>query len=315
MLDQLRRIIKRYETLAFALYDQLEADPKGARAMLAHVHDNRTVRDNPVRMDHAFFFPVTTRWSGGEVLTAADFDRIEWTVPLDGRDAVVRYNKMDINRPSAVLKAETAVRSLPRAWDRAVLGDILSVFRDNPLAYDGQNFFDTDHDHPAGKGTYTNILSTTTNVTTPGSPTFDEVKAILSEAKALFVTNRTIDAQLLSSAEIANNLVVITHNALHFQAFELVRSQSVRSNIVNEHAGTFTLYMDAQPASGGENYIEFLWADPGGPKPVFFVIDQDPSLEAWETPMATGYYNVGLRNGIYGVKPAFPQSSLQARLT
>ena len=51
----------------------------------------------------------------------------------------------------------------------------MNVFRVNGLAYDGQNFFDTDHTHPASKGTYSNV--TTPNWNTTSAPTFAEAAA------------------------------------------------------------------------------------------------------------------------------------------
>ncbi len=315
MLDQLRRLLIQYATLAYSLYDGLELDPTSAIGQLAITRDNRRTRENPVRMEQAFVFPQVAAWSGGKIISGADFDRIQWVVPLAGKSASVPYDKLNIGRPSAQQILEEYVRMLPMAWNRAVLADLMAVFRDNPLAYDGQNFFDSDHEHPAGKGSYSNLLSSTVNVTTPGEPTFAEVQALIREARQLFVANMTIDAQLLRAGELTNAMVVIVHNAAHWSMFERVRTEAQVSNVANPYVNTFQLWLDAQPASGADNYIEFLNLLPNGPRPAFYVPDLDPKLDAWEDPNQAGYVHVGLKDGIYGVKPGFPQCALQARLT
>ena len=188
---------------------------------------------------------------------------------------------------------------------------MLEVFRKNPLAYDGQNFFDADHAHPGDKGTYSNILDL--DFAAPGAPTVDEVKALLDAARTRFSTNLTIQSEVIDAARLDENLLVIVHNATHFSTFNKVRTKPRFGLEENEHQGTFTLLQDQRPTAGQENYVEVVFTEANGPRPAFLVLDQDPVLDAWESDrFGNEYVAVGLK-GIFGVKPGYPQTSLQAQ--
>lgn len=310
MLDTLRKHLRQYRTLAMDLYDRLEADANQVRNLLALTIDNRTERANPVRLDEDFVFPEVYAWADQREAGGA-IDRLEYVVPIRGYNASVPYNKVNIGRPDTVAKLGRIVPKLPPAFMRTQTKLLMNVFRLNPLTVDGQNFFSTAHVYPAGKGTYDNTIDTP--FSTIGSPTFEEAKTILHNARARFATNFSIQAEVLSAAEMAAAMVVIVHNSAHWSVFEQVRTQQTRSNITNEMFGTFNLLFDANCTVGQENRIEFVLALPNGPRPAFLVIDMDPALDAWED---DGYHNdevaIGLQ-GMFGVKPAHAVCAIQAQ--
>jgi len=314
-IDALKREVKTYREVAYNLYEQLEADPAQIKNLLAISMDNRQAKENPVRIQEAMFFPEVYSWHD-QVVAGAELDKIDWTVPLKGYDAFVPYNKVNIGRPSSVHKLDRIVPRLPEAWMRKQVAEIMNVFRVNGLSYDGQNFFDTDHTHPASKGTYSNV--TTPNWSTTSAPTFAELVSCMDEVRARFVTNLALDAEVIDGSKFANSLVVIAHNATTWAMFEQLRvAQLVPSSTEpNLWKGGFQLLLDNKPTSGQTDYVEVVLALPGGPRPAFFVLDAEPVLDAWETnQVPNGYVAVGLTEGIFGVKAGYPQTAIQVRPT
>lgn len=310
MIDSLKRQLVQFRTLAIDFYDKLAASPEEIRNRLAIVVDNRGERQNPVRMDEDFFFPVVHGWED-KAATIEGLDKIEFVVPMKGYDAFLPYNEVNIDRPDTVARLERMVPRLIPAFFEMQTRLIMNVFRKNPLCYDGQNFFDINHSHPGNKGSYSNVLTPT--FADAGNPTIDEVKALLHEVNGRMVVNLAIDTEVVDGEKVSKMLVVVVHNVAHWSKFELVRTMDKFDDNANEFKGTFKLLLDMKPTSGQENRIEFQFAAPGGPRPAFLVPDKDPVLDAWETNrVPDGYVAVGVK-GIFGVKPGFPQGSVQAR--
>lgn len=314
-IDAFRREVKNYREYSTSLYDQLEADPASLKNLLALQVDNRAAKENPVRIQEALFFPEAIAWTDQRI-AGADLDKINFTVPLAGYDVFIPYNKVNIGRPHTVHKLDQIIPRLPEAWMRKQVGVMMDVFRTNPLAYDGQNFFDTDHTHPAGMGTYSNV--TTPNWTTPATPTFAEASAALAEVRAKFAAILSVQAEVLDLSKLSQGLVIIVHNSAHATTFEQLRTLLFVPGTTepNPWKGGFTLLIDNKPTGGEEDYIEMVMALPGGARPIVLVVDTEPVLDAWETnQIPNGYIAVGLTDGIFGVKPAFPQSAVQVRPT
>jgi hypothetical protein len=126
------------------------------------------------------------------------------------------------------------------------------------------------------------------------------------------MVNLSLEAEILSAAEVSKNIVIIAHTMEVFTALNLVRTMSIFNNIPNELVGTFQLMYD--PNSGAPTKLEAVLAEPGGARPVFFVPDKDPYLDAWESDaVRNGYVATGLR-GQWGFKPGMPQTAVQMTL-
>lgn len=310
MLDFLKRQLVHFRTLVLDTYDKLEAAPDLISKSFAITVDNRRDRMNPVRLDEDFFFPSVHGWES-QAATIAGLDRIEFTVPMKGWDAFLPFNNVNIDRPDTVAKIERLVKRLPEAYFRNQTRLLMNVFRKNPVCYDGQNFFANAHVHPGGQGTYDNTIAH--GFATAGSPTVDEVKALLHAIMSRFITNLAIQSEVIDGSSLYKNLVVVVHNATHHAVFERVRTMPRIDTFENEFVGAFRLLLDNQPTAGQENYIEFQLTEPNGPRPAFLVLDKDPVLDAWnEKGLPDGYTAIGLR-GIFGAKAAYPQGSIQAQ--
>jgi hypothetical protein len=308
-ITTLKREIRQYNTQAFAVYDQLEN--LSLLPMIAQIHRNVS-RNNPVRFDHPFLFPVAYEWRD-EGVSIDGFDRLEWTVPLTGYRVDIPYNRIDIGRPETVANLQDAISRIPAAWDRLKVKLALDVFRSDAVCYDGQAFWYASHTHPAGQGTFSNMLAPNWVSTT--SPTVTEAIEFLDSAKARLATNLTIQAEVIDASQMDRDLVVIVHNDTHYQMFNRVRTMAVlgTDNEPNRHYGTFALWLDKKPTSGEETYIEVFWAGAGAPRPVIFVLDQEPTtLDVYENSRyGNEYVSIGWK-GIFGIKAGYPQAAVQA---
>lgn len=307
-IETLRREVRRYRTMALDIYDQLSGD-QTARDALAHVLDNRRDRDNPYRLEEMFHFPEVYAWEDHPTSTEM-MDRIEFVVPMRGYSAFVPWNAVNIGRPSNAAQLEEMVRRLPPAYLRSQTRAIMEVFRRNPISYTGQDFFSQAHPHPGeDHGLFSNVLPL--NFANPAVPTPDEIKDLLDRVLERFAVNLNIESEVLMDGQVRSNLLVIVHNPRHYSQFRKVREKARFGLEENEHQNTFEILVDRRPSAGQENWIEFVHRDGEGPRPAFLILDRDPRLGAAESDrVEPGYAEINY-GGIYGVKPAFPQSSLQ----
>ena len=310
MLDTLKHQLLNYRDLVMDLYDKQEASADSIKAMLCTTIDNRTARENPVRLSHVHYTSEAVAWED-EIVTGGAAEEVQFSVAMKGYDVFTPFNRVNIERPESIAKLEVAARTWPRSLERLQVKQILSVFRSNPLAYDGQNFFDTDHTHLASSSTYNNTLSVNL-AGTIANITFAEAKLLVHALRARFMVNMALQAEILNGAEMAKNMIIIAHTIEVWTMLNLVQTLMIYNNIPNELVGSFQLLYD--PNSGTSTKLEAILSEPGGARPVFFVPDKDPYLDAWETDaVRNGYVATGLR-GQWGFKPGMPQTAIQATL-
>lgn len=309
-LETLRRELRNVRTLAYRHYDRFEADRASLMSLLCLTVDNRTQRDNPVRLDEVFFHPVATAWED-EIEAGQALDKIDFVVPIKGYDAFFPYNQVNIGRPSQVAVLERLVARLPEALDRLHVGKAMQVFRTNPLSITGQNFFSTAHPRPADQGTYSNVLPV--DWADPAAPTTDEVKALLDALRVRFVDIATVDSEVVDDDKFDEALTLIVHNPTHWGVLRQVRDKAKLADEENEHRGTFRLLRDLRPTAGQETWLEAVLSLPSSPRPVLRVLDQDPRLDAWESNrVLNGYVAVGYKTQ-FGMKPGYPETTVQVR--
>jgi hypothetical protein len=316
MLDVLRRQVISRQILAFDRYDKLAADPTTLFNLIALTIDNRSARDNPVRLEEDFVFPEAYSWED-EMVSIPGYDRLEYVVPIKGYAAMVPYNRVNINRPGTVARIE---RIMPKLGEALVLIEIrkaMAVFRGNPLSVTGQSFFADAHPFPSDKGTYDNTIAP--NWTDPAAPTDLEIFDLLEAVRVRFADNLTIDAEVLDDSRIDANLLVIVHNAAHQTAFRRALKQDTLTinsvQVPNSNKGSFTLLRDKRPTSGQENYIEFIYTSPGGPRPVIRVIDSNPVVDAIETNRVSNGYVAITMEQMFGMKAGDPSTAIQVQPT
>lgn len=323
-VDSLRNRWSVVTPIFFDLYDQAAPDHAAALEMLAYVHDNRTARESPVKLDWLLHLPVANNWLDEAVLEHG-LENLEWTVPLEGHQVYTPIQRVDVGRPNVVATLEGIARAQPEALNRQELRLLMNVFRQNPLSVDGQAFFSTVHPKPGGGATYSNILEPVFGVGALESPSLSVLATLVNEVITTFGANLAIQAQVIDDAKLRNNLLVITHNNSHQTLFrELLTATRLpgatlpNGDVVGEREnpvkGTFKLWRDNIPTAGQENYIEFVMVTPGtAARPCVYVIDRDPEpLVLDENRVRNGFYGVGF-DKIFGVKPLVPSTAIQVR--
>ena len=312
-IETLKRDLRQFRTLSLSIYDGLEAG-QTVRDQLAFNVDNRTARDNPVRLDEDFFFPEVFGWED-EPITIDNLDRIEFVVPMKGYSGVLPYNEVNLGRPNTVARLERLVPRLPDALLRKQTQLIMEVFRRNPTCYTGQPFFNNAHPHPGqDNGTFNNTIGL--GFAHPALPTTDEIKALLHDVNGRFTDNLTIQAEVIDAEMLDKNLLVIVHNVTHYNQFNKVRRMPKIDNKENEHFGSFRLLRDVKPTVGQENYIEFVLTGVG-PKTSFLIIDTNPMLDAQNRAelsnrVPEGYVGIVFKQQ-FAVKPGYPQPAIQGQ--
>lgn len=316
-IDILKRQVLNYRTLAYNRYDLLQTAPDSLFNAIALTIDNRSARENPVRLQEDFFYPEAYAWED-EMVSMPGLSSLDYTIPIKGYASFLPYNRVNIGRPGTVARIERLLPRLGAAHNRLQVRMAMSVFRSNPLSVTGQNFFADAHPIPGKPGsTYDNLLAP--NWTDPAAPTDAEVMALLDEVRVQFATNLTVEAEVVDDDEIDNNLLVITHNSAHQAAFRRAKNYETLTigsdQVPNPNRGTFRLLRDKRPASGGENYIEFINTVPDGPRPVIRVLDQDPRLDAIETNRVSNGLVAITMESMFGMKAGDPSTAIQARPT
>lgn len=275
-LDVLKREFENVTPVFFQLYDGLEVDHQKALTTLARIHDNRVARQNPVPLDYLLNFPEATSWLD-EVEIFHTLDMLEWTVPMEGHQVVVPWNRVNIDRPNTVAQFEQVVASLPEALNRREIRLCMEVFRSNPLSVTGQSFFSEVHPRPNGQGTFSNVMTPVFGDPID-SPALQVLYLLVNDVVTRFGSIGIVQSEVIDDSKLRNNLLVIVHNEQHQTLFRELRNadmlpqaQLPDGTVVGERGnslkGTFELWRDPKPRPGQEQWIEFLLkSDANGPK-------------------------------------------------
>lgn len=310
MLDQLQSLRKAVEPIAFDVYDRFKTP--SILSLLAMEIDNTVAQEDPVSLEWLGSFAEMREWLDEK--TTQKIFKGEFSIPIQGYEMTWSFDRKKLRRANALGASFVAqIQSQVERFAKGKLRLVMDVFRQNPLTYDGQNLFDAAHVHPSGKGTYSNLL--TPNWVDPANPTIDEAKQFLHDAQARLTDNMGIDAEVMDAAEIDKNLVVTVHNSAAFSKFNLVRTMPRIDNAENEWMGGFKLLRDFHPTSGQESYLEVQFsAGTKGPRPVIFVIDEEPSQLAIDETEVFKRRKISMGfEAWYGVKAGWPQVVLQGQ--
>lgn len=315
-IDILKRQVRNIQVLAYNRYDQLQTAPESLFAAIA-LTINNTSRENPVRLEEDFFFPEAYAWED-EMVSMPGLDKLDYTVPIKGYASFLPYNRVNIGRPGTVAQLERLMPRLAEAHDRLQIRMAMNVFRTNPTSVTGQAFFANAHPLTGKVGvTYDNLLAP--NWTDPADPTDEEVRDVLELIRVQFATNLTVDAEVVDTSAIDQNMLIFVHNSTHETAFRRAKNDATitvgSDQVPNPNKGTFTLLRDKRPTGGEENYFEAVYTIPGGPRPVIRVLDKPPTLDAIETNRVSNGLVAITMESQFGMKAGDPSTAIQVRPT
>ncbi len=315
-LNQLRSQVRNYHPVTLDAYDRL-AGEEDLFNLLHLRHDNRTLRENPVRLRAPVILGGVFTWADNVMATGA-FEKIDWTVPVASRHAFDLVQKDDLDRPGTLLSMQQSAATWPVKMQRAKTDALLDIFHLNPVAYTQQPFFSNVHDKVGDNtGTFDNTVLL--GFATPASPTLAEARAFMDAVAARFVLNMRLQSSVTDSAKFDGSFVVIVHNLSHFNVLNRLRRepQLVEGGalVPNPYHG-FRLFLDHYNFLGdAANEFEVVYTGTPGILPCWYVQDSNPENDVWDgKEVPTGYVAPGMKES-WGLKPAFPESCIRGVVT
>ena len=303
-IDQLRSIGRKATPFALNIYDKEEQASKLPR--LATVLDDPDLQD-VIHVEWAQAFPQLREWVGDRATQEVFGDKIALT-PRD-YEITYNYNRKKLASKHALVKLQPIIGRMGREFSRGKVQLAYNVLRDNPLSYDGQNFFDTDHTHPTGD-TFKNLL--TISRSAAGKPTVAEARSELKKAMAQLMENRLIRNSLVDTAEITEMITVIAKSFDVWSAYmDLLMDEEVGGE-PNRFKGKFAVMRDFDPVSGDEESVDYIYADPDGPRPAIFVVQEEVKGVEFDTTQSFRNKMVDFgMDATYACGAGFPQTAVR----
>jgi hypothetical protein len=312
IIDGLRSIARATTPMVLDIYDKEDQSsllPSVARIVGGAGSGDPALKERDGNLEWANAFPEMRQWVGERTTQKAFTGKIPWTaVPYE---VTLEFNKWDALRPSALIKAQDLGGVIARSFASGKTLLAYNVLRNNAVAYDGQNMFDLSHVHPDGS-TYAN-LQVIPRVD-PVNPTVSEARDELVAAEFGLMQNRLIRNQLAMSTTVASNIVVFVHSAAVWRVYDKLRTWPSFGADKNIYQNAFTLVMDYKPLAGTENYVDFVFAEPSGPRPAIFIPIREPS--GLEFDISNLFKNAQIPFGMdaeYAVASGLPQTCYRVK--
>jgi hypothetical protein len=304
MLSELQSIARIVTPYALDIYDRSAVN--ALLPQLTQVVPNPT-RAKSVTMEWTSIFANLRKWVGERVVEKSFAERV--TIVGEKYEMTDSFDRYDIERGTALANVEQKSAALAEGFAAGKAMIAVRVLRENRLTYDGQNFFDTDHVHPDGRS-YSNVVDVTRSVA--AAPDVLEARAELTAALLQLMSIRLWGDSIASAENVRQNLIVITKSNAVFSAYELLRTEPSFGADPNTWKGTFSLWLDYNPAAGTENKVDVVMALPSGPRPVLWMPTREPSGIEFDTTQAfkIGQIFMGM-DGEFGVEAGFPQCAVR----
>jgi hypothetical protein len=304
VLSDLQTIGRTVQPIVLDLYDR-----SSALALLPQI---ASVVPNPTKvktltMEWVTLFPNLRKWVGDRVVQKSFQKNLSITgEPFEITDSFDRY---EIERGTALATVQQKSAAIAEGFAVGKLMLAFRVLRYNLLTYDGQDFFDTDHEKEDG-ATYSNVVAVDRADAT--APSIVEAREELSEALFRLMQIRLWGDVLASAEDVQKNLIVVVRSNSVFKTFNKLRTEDSFGADRNTWKGAFSLWMDYNPLAGTENKVDAILSIPNGPRPVLFMPTREPSGIEFDLSDAfkTRQVSFGL-DGEYGVAPGFPQTAVR----
>ncbi len=307
MITGLSSIAVATTPIALDIYDR--EDPLSLLPLLAQFVDNTTDREKTLTLEWWSVFPELRKWVGERTTQKAFQDALR--IVSEQYEITLEFDKNDAERKAGLMKAADLAVKIAQAFVRGKVQLAYRILQTNALAYDGQNYFDTDHQHPNGT-TYSNVVAV--DRVDDANPTVVEARNEMKLAMIRLLRNRLVRNELVSTAEIKNSLVVITRSEGVWGAFNDLNTEErigLEPNL-NRFRGSFNLLRDFNPPAGTENSADVIEALPGGPRPTVFVTTREPKGLQFDESKVFSHNLVPFgMDGEYGVAAGFPQTAVR----
>lgn len=312
-IQQLRSVARVATRIGLDMYDRMAGD---LLPLMAQVVRPRGASKTQT-LEWTDAFPMAREWVGERKVREVLGDSIEITLKAYEQTFKIDTLDLEMNADLALIRSPQELGAqVARGWDAARLEAAMAVFRTNAAAYDGQDFFDTDHTHIDGD-TYSNLIDISGDANLPdrvatGVPTVAEAANELGYAITVLEANR-LRLQTVVETKVPGNLVVIAHNFGVWNAyFKLMTQEMLADDVANPYRGTFRLLRDTAPTSGDEKKVDIILAEPGGPRPVIYMPFREPgALEVDDTDQFKHHQIFFGNDAIFGFAAGFPQTAVR----
>jgi hypothetical protein len=313
MINILRSAAITVTPIVLDLYDKEET-----ASLLPLIAQPVSQPDDPtvglVKLEWWHAFPQLRLWVADRKTQKLFAESME--IPIKKYEITLSLDRDRLGNTAALVN-DAARLGQPVAKGFSVGKTILAakVLGDNPIAYDGQDFFDTDHAHPGGAA-YSNLLSRGTDTparTTDGAPTMAEAAVELRAHKRRLLQNTIVRNNIISTRTIDKSIVVVVRDDETEDAYESLRTEDdLASGVKNIMKGTFEVLREFGSSAPALSY-DVINALPGGPRPVVFVAVKEPSGLQFDASQEFRNAKIDFgSDGRYGVHPGFPQTAIRS---
>jgi hypothetical protein len=258
-------------------------------------------------MEWVTLFPNLRKWVGDRVVQKSFQKTLSITgEPYEITDA---FDRNDIERGTALATIEDKSKAIAEGFAVGRLMLAFRVLRHNMLAYDGQNFFDTDHEKEDGTA-YSNMV--TVERADASAPSIPEARKELAAALLRLMQIRLWGDVVASADDVQKNLIVIVRSNEVFATYNSLRTEKSFGADENTWKDAFSLWMDYNPKAGTENKVDAILSIPGGPRPVLFMPTKEPTGVEFDATkgFSSRLVEFGM-DGEYGVAAGFPQTAVR----
>ena len=217
MLSELQSIARIVTPYALDIYDRSAANV--LLPQLTATVPNPT-KAKSLTIEWTTIFAQLHKWVGERVVQQSFATPI--TIVGEKYEITDAVDRNDIERGTALATVQQKSAAIAEGFAAGKVMLAVKVLRHNRLAYDGQNFFDTDHIHPDGRR-YSNVVPVIRQ--TPAKPDVLEARSELNKALLHLMSIRLWGDALASADQVRQNLIVITRSTDVFQAYELLRTE------------------------------------------------------------------------------------------
>ncbi len=304
MLSDLKSIAVKATPIALDIYDK--TDPTTLLSSVAVVVSDPSLAEE-VNLEWAAVFPEMRKWVGNRVAQQGFAGKLKIRPEL--YEVTLDFDSLDIARGTALFQATEKATRIGRSFAVGKVQLAYRVLRENLITYDGQDFFDANHQHPDGT-----LASNLINVVraNPAAPDVAEAREEMAAAVDRLMANAILRDELVRSEEVRKGLVVFAKSQKVWSAYEKLRTEKSFGADPNLWQGAFDLVRDFKPRPGTENTVDIILATPNGPRPAIFVVSREPQGLKFDTSkeFSSRYIPFGM-DAMYGAGAAFWQTAVR----